>query len=179
MFDATLPGRRPTRLGVAWRESRVYAEGQLKYEGRRGAYDPPTACAARQDLDDALAMVQHGRALRLSGREGFFVANAGRQSTDHATSIADAAMAHGPDWATTGNIERRDDEESWVAACSCPQCDKPALSYCTAERNSLGYTTRTSYDFDVRCVYCGGEFQYAGERCWEDGCDVSARWWAR
>ena len=81
MFDATVAGRRHARPGIAWRASRVYAGGQLKYEGRRGAYDPPTACAASIDLDDALAMVQHGRALRLSGWEGFFVANARQETT--------------------------------------------------------------------------------------------------
>lgn len=171
---AVEPGR-----AVALRAIEAYTGGQPKYEGPQGAVNTPRPCTSRYALGCACMMVPHRAALRLPGWEGFFVANAGRQSTDQATSIADAAMAHGPDWATTGNIERRDDEESWVAACSCPQCDKPALSYCTAERNSLGYTTRTSYDFDVRCVYCGGEFQYAGERCWEDGCDVSARWWAR
>ena len=84
VFDATVAGRRHARPGIAWRASRVYAGGQLKYEGRRGAYDPPTACAASIDLDDALAMVQHGRALRLSGWEGFFVANAGEGSTQQA-----------------------------------------------------------------------------------------------
>jgi hypothetical protein len=76
---AAEPGR-----AVALRAIEAYTGGQPKYEGPQGAVNTPRPCAARYALDDAHAMLQHGRALRLPGREGFFVANAGGGSTQQA-----------------------------------------------------------------------------------------------
>ena len=73
---AAEPGR-----AVALRAIEAYTGGQPKYEGPQGVVSTPRPCAASVDLDDAHAMLQHGRALRLPGREGFFVANAGEEAT--------------------------------------------------------------------------------------------------
>lgn len=59
--------------GVALRATEAYAGEQLQYEGRRGARYTPAASDARQDLGAAGGSVSPTRALRLSGREGFFV----------------------------------------------------------------------------------------------------------
>lgn len=95
---AVEPGR-----AVALRAIEAYTGGQPKYEGPRGVISTPRPCTSRYRLDSACMMVPHRAALRLPGREGFFVANAGEEATQPTIPTflqwCAARRAHGrPTW---------------------------------------------------------------------------------